>query len=247
MVNINDVYQTVLVISNKDNRGYITPEEFNRLADQTQNEIFEAYFKRQAGYEDGFMLQSDFSDPVLNVSEKINTFYKNSDLTKTVNTFLYPNDLRSLGVVSVNGSDADKVSHSEVKYINLSPLTSPVATQPVYTLESTGVRVYPDTITTGVNIDYLKNPIRPKWGYIMPTASQIAAGVPNEPIYDPTVFDPDTDDYNATAKSYNIELHPSEFNQLVVTILGYAGVVIKQGDVTQFAGGKEVQFQQTDQ
>ena len=24
-ININDVYQTVLVITNKDNRGYITP------------------------------------------------------------------------------------------------------------------------------------------------------------------------------------------------------------------------------
>ena len=36
-ININDVYQTVLVITNKDNRGYITPEEFNRLSDQAQN------------------------------------------------------------------------------------------------------------------------------------------------------------------------------------------------------------------
>ena len=41
-ININDVYQTVLVITNKDNRGYITPEEFNRLADQAKNEIFES-------------------------------------------------------------------------------------------------------------------------------------------------------------------------------------------------------------
>ena len=38
-VNINNVYQTVLVIINKDNRGYITPEEFNRLAALAQNEI----------------------------------------------------------------------------------------------------------------------------------------------------------------------------------------------------------------
>ena len=34
MVNIDNVYNTVLVITNKDNRGYITPEEFNRLANQ---------------------------------------------------------------------------------------------------------------------------------------------------------------------------------------------------------------------
>ena len=27
MININNVYQTVLVLANKDNRGYITPAE----------------------------------------------------------------------------------------------------------------------------------------------------------------------------------------------------------------------------
>jgi len=42
-------------------------------------------------------------------------------------------------------------------------------------------------------------------------------------------------------------LHDSEFNELVVTILAYAGVVIKQPDVTQFASSKEAQFQQTEQ
>ena len=81
----------------------------------------------------------------------------------------------------------------------------------------------------------------------MPTAAQIAAGVPNEPIYDPTVFDPAVDSYDTPAKSFNFELHDSEFNELVVTILSYAGVVIKQPDVTQFATSKEVQFQQTEQ
>ena len=50
-VNINDVYKTVLVIINKDNRGYITPEEFNKLAALAQNEIFESYFNKQAAYE----------------------------------------------------------------------------------------------------------------------------------------------------------------------------------------------------
>ena len=86
-ININDVYQTVLVITNKDNRGYITPEEFNRLADQAQNEIFESYFARKSGYELNANIQSDFADPVLNTSEKINVFYANSSLTKAGNIF----------------------------------------------------------------------------------------------------------------------------------------------------------------
>jgi len=60
MVNINEVYKIVLTITNKDNRGYITPEEFNNLADQAQNEIFESYFNKQLLYESGANLIQTF-------------------------------------------------------------------------------------------------------------------------------------------------------------------------------------------
>ena len=41
---INEVYQTVLAIANKEQRGYITPQEFNLFADHAQMDIFEQYF-----------------------------------------------------------------------------------------------------------------------------------------------------------------------------------------------------------
>ena len=44
MININTVYQKVLAIINKENRGYLTPQEFNLFANQAQIEIFEQYF-----------------------------------------------------------------------------------------------------------------------------------------------------------------------------------------------------------
>ena len=44
MVNIDTVYQKVLMFANKEQRGYITPQEFNLFADQAQLEIFEQYF-----------------------------------------------------------------------------------------------------------------------------------------------------------------------------------------------------------
>ena len=37
MVNIDNVYNTVLVITNKDNRGYITPEEFEFWQQEAQS------------------------------------------------------------------------------------------------------------------------------------------------------------------------------------------------------------------
>ena len=238
MVNINNVYQSVLVITNKDNRGYITPDEFNRLAEQAQNEIFASYFAREAGYELNAFLTCDFSDPNTYLAEKISVFYKELALTKLNNEFTYPDNLYRVGVVSVDDIVADRASNEEIKYINLSPLTAPVKKQPVYTLTNTGVVVYPSTVTTGVKLDYLKQPVRPKWGYVSNGTI---------PYYDPTVFDPDNDSYDVAAKSYNLELHPSEENNLVVNILNYAGVVIKQPDVAGFAQGKEQQNAATEQ
>ena len=40
---INDVRNTVLSIISKENRGYITPLEFNLFAKQAQLEIFGQY------------------------------------------------------------------------------------------------------------------------------------------------------------------------------------------------------------
>jgi len=247
MVNINEVYNIVLTITNKDNRGYITPEEFNNLADQAQNEIFESYFNKQLMYESNIAIDTDFSDPELLTSEKINIFYNSAALTLANQAWSLPDDLYKIGVVSVNSVDADLASHKDLKYINLSPLTAPVADQPVYTINGSAIKIYPSSITTGVLLEYLKKPNKPKWGYLMPTASQIAAGVANKPIYDPTVFNPATDDYGATSKSLNFELHSSEKNELVYKILTLAGVIIKQADVAGFGQQKEQQLQVTEQ
>ena len=40
MINIDTIYQKVLALANKEQRGYITPQEFNLLADKAQMEIY---------------------------------------------------------------------------------------------------------------------------------------------------------------------------------------------------------------
>ena len=74
MISIDRVYQKVLALSNKEQRGYITPQEFNLFADQAQMEIFEQYFydinqwTRQHGN------NHPYSDMVTNLQEKIDFF-----------------------------------------------------------------------------------------------------------------------------------------------------------------------------
>jgi hypothetical protein len=73
-VSIDTVYQKVLALANKEQRGYITPQEFNLFADMAQKEIFEQYFydinqwSRQPGN------NTSHSDMLTNLEEKISLF-----------------------------------------------------------------------------------------------------------------------------------------------------------------------------
>ena len=76
MVNVDTVYQKVLALANKEQRGYITPQEFNLFADHAQMEIFEQYFydsdqfKRRSGND------SEYHDMVDLIDEKLYFFKK---------------------------------------------------------------------------------------------------------------------------------------------------------------------------
>ncbi len=49
-VSVDTVYQRVLALANKEQRGYITPQEFNLLANPVQMSKFEFYFYLKLPY-----------------------------------------------------------------------------------------------------------------------------------------------------------------------------------------------------
>ncbi len=232
MVNIEKVYSRVLLLANKDQRGYITPEEFNSFAEQAQLEIFESYFLKKFQTDQAPGTTDDYSDIAMNVEEKL-TFFDNTttvssrggENTTSVNAYEYPSDFYRLGLLSVNGRMADEVSHKNLTYINLSPLTKPTETQPVFTRHEGGVVVYPISYTGPVDMVYVRRPNSPVWAYLDDPMGQ--------PVYD-------------ESSSTQFELHPSEEHELVYKILTLSGVAIKQADIAQFGGGKDGQLAQTE-
>ena len=70
MINIDTVYQKVLAIANKEQRGYITPQEFNLLAEQSQMDIFEQYFYDINQFGRGEGNDTEYSD-MLNLLEEL--------------------------------------------------------------------------------------------------------------------------------------------------------------------------------
>ena len=229
MVDINKVYERVLFLANKEQRGYITPDEFNSYADQSQLEIFESYFLKKVTAGQSPESDDEYSDLEMTVEERLTYFDNAVDVSEgnigqsgqTVTGFPYPSDFYSLGQVLVTSGGrqvmADEVSHRDATYVNLSPLTAPTEKQCIYTRHEGGVVLYPSSIEQ-IRLVYLRRPGTPEWDYMPNTMG--------EPIYN-------------AAGSTHFDLHPAEEFNLVYRILTMSGITIKQPDVTQYAASKE--------
>ena len=79
-VSINRVYQKVLAFANKEQRGYITPQEFNLFAHQAQMEIFEQYFYDLNQWTRQHGNSSAYADMVRILEEKIAFFERYSPI-----------------------------------------------------------------------------------------------------------------------------------------------------------------------
>jgi hypothetical protein len=230
---INEVRNTVLSILAKDNRGYVTPFEFNLYAKQAQLDIFERYIYL---YSNSIIKQNQrahgegYSDVPKKLSEVLDTFYKVDTLTYTAPYFEAPSDSYFIQKLVLNNKEIEKVSQQKVLYLLASNLTAPSVAYPVYTLMdddgTTNARanfmVYPNTITASVDAHYLRYPKEPKWTY---------TSVGGDPLFNPS----------PSLGYQDFEMPMSDFSDLVVKILQYAGVSIREQEVIAAAKAEELQ------
>ena len=71
MIHIDSVYQTVQALANKEQRGYITPQEFNLFANQAQQDIFEQYFYDLNALRERRAMGHEIGDSVSMIKDKI--------------------------------------------------------------------------------------------------------------------------------------------------------------------------------
>ena len=233
-VDVNTVYRTVLLILNKEQRGYLTPDEFNRTAAQVQLDIFNEYFEdlnqqiRVPGND------SEYSDRIKNLEEKIAIFQESAPCTYASGIFTVDipvsspqNELYKLGtVIYKDEKEVQYVQPNELLELNLSPITKPSVYWPVYTYKNFNIKVYP-TIITGngiISCTYLRKPFNPRWGF--------TTSPPNyQYTYNPTQYDP----ISQPNGSQDFDLHPVEQTNIIVKILLYSGVIIKDPQIVQAA------------
>lgn len=211
MINVNEVYTTVQDLANKEQKGFIQPSRFNRLASQAVSHIFNRKFK---GYQS-----------TQEISDDLRPFIKLLELDVAVDGYVnYPEDyvnLSSIRYVKVTQSDGQVVKSpieiepkddNELGYILNSRIVMPTKDFPVAFFYDNGIRVFPNDLQR-VELTYLRQPTTPLWAFTT---------VNNRPVYN-------ADD------SVDFEFGYSMFSEVVVEILSYIGVTLREAEVTQYA------------
>lgn len=290
-INVDKVYKTVLLIINKEQRGYLTPDEFNKIATQVQLEIFESYFETLNQQMRVPQNESEYGDRYKTVQEKLEIFrvlgsaayvvstpnyfttpsssgvasgtqtfatvntqtaytlttitqsqvetssvvvtlngvsYTNYNITggvfnltagsiaagSTLLITLYPKDFYKLGTVLYkDDKEVQSVQRNELAQMNMSTITKPSEYFPVYVYEDYKVIIYPQTISSDVTMSYIRKPADVTWNFTSTTGYY---------VWDPT-------------SSVDFELDVSEQSTVILEILKYAGITIKDPMIVQAA------------
>jgi len=226
-ISIDNVYQQVLAISNKEQRGYVTPQEFNLLARKAQLDIFETYFHEIGIAEVQRNNDTEYSDKAEILREKIAPFEKwkvamsavsGNELTLPTSTTVH-----KLGTVFYAAGSfdvvVDPVDKKDLHYMERGGKTGPTDRRPVYARKTDSiVKLFPASPSvaysaSNVTCNYVAKPADPKWTYVVVKGKAL---------------------YNASASDkQDFELHASEESTLVNKILELAGIVINKPGLSE--------------
>ena len=231
-ISVDTVYQRVLAMANKEQRGYVTPQEFNLMANQAQISIFESYFydkNVRNRLEPIVNPETDETDISELIDVKLSPFKESLPVTSghtfpdttTVSSVAYENF--QYGRIFYNDQVCRKVTVNEAERLKKSTRHM-IDTDPIYTdnrVTGRDIVVYAGSATektSSVTVECFRVPKTVDWGYV----------VVNEQAL-----------YNSNT-SVDFELHKSEEDSIVFKILELAGIITRKPGLVQTAAAKEV-------
>jgi len=211
---------------NKENRGFVSPSEFNRLVGLAQLAIFEEnfyHYNRWINMQNNRMSNSEYSDIPKNIQEKIDVFAERDAYTYNDTTGAFEPiglDVYRVQQVFFNNKIAEKAPKSIINLLQDENYASPTLKYPMYVDYGGNLILYPESIEDNVEVFYIRRPKAPKWTF---------STVQGNPIYNPSA--PDFQD---------LELHPSDEVAVTIKVLSYLGLSIRDADVLQVSKQEEI-------
>lgn len=241
MASVREVYNALKDLANKEQRGFITPSEFNSFAPIAQQNVFNKLFKDITAAE---ALRRRNVDPardkstIKQIKEDLGVFSKDSTITKASGVFAKPDDFARLISMKTAGDILLDVTSSvmidpiydeeKIDRILLSDLSKPTTDRPVAIIKDS-ITVYPTSVNR-IQVRYYKQPEG-----IDPTTGARTVSLPKFGF----TTSNGKEAYNAST-SVDFELPEHYTSDLVFEIAKLAGVNLRDPNVYNY-GNVEAQ------
>lgn len=214
---INNAYEAVNILLNKDQRGKISPIEFNGIVNQAQNKVtaellpdYKKLILRQNRFNfgSGFAKQPHFNIQAIEYylkKEVITDRYAQSDVELPEDTWFFSEAYTPESLI-------EKLENNRFNLVKRSNRMKPNDCFPVCTLLGSTLSLFP--AQKQVEIHYLRKPKAPKWTF--------------EIIGDEPIFNPDKPDFQ------DIDVHHSLISTLFIEIVQMCGINLREADIEQY-------------
>ena len=223
-INVDSVYQTVQALANKEQRGYLTPQEFNLFANQVHQDIFEQYLYDLNAFREKRPEMHELGDSVSHIMKKLDQWYQ---IVPVINGTILPIQPVAVGKIflgqGANRRELKSIGTEQIQDLLASKWHRKGFTEAAYFDDGNRrIQVWDGSgqITTGISCEIITGkPGLVYWGYII---------VNEQAVYE-------------AGTSQHFDLHVSEQPDVVIKILKLAGVSIEDPQLYQVATAEESQ------
>ncbi|OYY99569.1 MAG: hypothetical protein B7Y37_13845 [Sphingobacteriia bacterium 28-36-52] len=220
-MNVNEVYQLILYIVNKNQNGYLSPDEFNLTINQAQVSYMDYLVGQFQQYQAGRPIPTVQFGNNETTRQRVTPFIYNQLLAVDANGFSsYPSDYLLTDTMFTGLYGKIKFVQQDYLANYLNSRIAPVATNPIYLIEREGFRFYPNDIAQA-RVSYIKSPRTIVYGYTL--------NGDGLPVYNPsTSVDPEWQELDLL-EIISRALRMISENLKDVSVANYANQITKTG------------------
>ena len=218
---INSIYETVNILLNKDQRGKISPFEFNRIIQQSQRKITSELlneYKKGVLRKIRFNHGSGLADHTYYTIQAIEYYLTSKNIQNLPTTFTLSDDVWFVNEIYNADSFIEKVTNSQFNQLKRSARMQPNGCMPIFTLEGQSIKFFPNQ--SKIELIYLRKPFEPKWTYTM--------------VDDVPLFNPDANDFR------DLDVHYDLITPILIEVVQLCGLNLRVFKATSYRANKEL-------
>lgn len=210
---IDYIYQTCKTLINTDGIGNFRPTDFNLALNNAINEKFEENLlevNQLVNRENRGLINGGLENIPDRIRERIQHYLKVQPIVNTSGLYSIPSDCRYFDTIT----DANDISFEFCKSMeefNIVKSVNASVKYPIFIKIGDKIKVAPSSITSNLNLYYLRNPLFSKWTYIVVGGNE--------------TFNPSAIDFK------DADIHPSERTDIVRRVCLSFGVNLKDEQI----------------